>query len=266
MPFASVNGVRLSFERSGRGESVLFVMGSSASSRVWTMYQTPAVEKAGFECVTFDNRGIAPSDAPPGRYSFAEMTADTAGLIEALGLGPCRIVGTSLGAMIAQELAATRPELVHSAVLMGTRARCDALRSAYDAANRVLADSGLKLPPQYEAVVAVLQMLSPATWNDEVAVARWLDLFELSPGSTQAPGQNWAEPEGDRRATLRRVTAPCRVIAFEDDMVTPPHLCAEVADAIADCDLVRIPRAGHLGYLERPDEVNAAILEFLARH
>ena len=40
----------------------------------------------------------------------------------------------------------------------------------------------------------------------------------------------------------------------------------EVADAIPDCDLVEIGSCGHFGYLERPDEVNAAILEFLAKH
>jgi pimeloyl-ACP methyl ester carboxylesterase len=59
---------------------------------------------------------------------------------------------------------------------------------------------------------------------------------------------------------------PCRVIAFEDDVVTPPYLCAEVADAIPDCDLIRIPRAGHLGHLERPDDVNSAMIEFLNHH
>jgi pimeloyl-ACP methyl ester carboxylesterase len=266
MPLVSVNGIRMSYERSGRGTSVLLIMGSAAAGRVWTMYQTPALERAGYECVTFDHRGVPPTDVPPGRYAFADMVADVKGLIEACGLGPCRIVGTSLGAMIAQELAVAHPELVHSAVLLGTRARSDALRTAYDLANQQLAESGTRLPAGYEAVVSALQMLSPATWNDEVSIARWLDLFELSSPSGVGAGQVWAEPPGDRRAALGRVAAPCRVIAFEDDMVTPPHLCAEVADAIPDCDLVRIPAAGHLGYLERPDEVNTAIVEFLDRH
>jgi pimeloyl-ACP methyl ester carboxylesterase len=70
----------------------------------------------------------------------------------------------------------------------------------------------------------------------------------------------------DRRAALTKITAPCRVIAFTDDSVAPPHLAAETAEAIPECDFVEIERCGHLGYLERPDEVNAAIIEFLARH
>jgi pimeloyl-ACP methyl ester carboxylesterase len=44
--------------------------------------------------------------------------------------------------------------------------------------------------------------------------------------------------------------------------ITPPHLGAEVAQAIPNCDLVEIPGCGHLGHLERPELVNAAIIEF----
>jgi len=56
---------------------------------------------------------------------------------------------------------------------------------------------------------------------------------------------------------------PSRGIAFLDDLMCPPHLCAETADAIPDCDYVEIGSCGHLGYLERPDEVNPAMIEFL---
>jgi pimeloyl-ACP methyl ester carboxylesterase len=84
-------------------------------------------------------------------------------------------------------------------------------------------------------------------------------------GESVAAGQAWIDTEQDRRADLRRITAPCRVIAFTDDVVCPPHLGAEVADAIPNCDLVEIPGCGHLGYLERPEPVNAAIVEFFEK-
>ncbi|MFD4948307.1 alpha/beta fold hydrolase [Streptomyces sp. NPDC058239] len=268
MPFVNTNGIRLAYERQGRGEPVLLIMGSGAAGRAWTMHQTPALNAAGYETITFDNRGIAGSDAPPGAYTLDELVADTAGLMEALGLGPCRVVGTSMGAMIAQELALSRPGLVRSAVLMSSRARADALRRAHSAADRVLRESGVKLPPSYEALRTVLEMMSPTTLNDEAAVATWLEIFELSGGSTQAAaGQDSvSESLGDRRQALRGVTVPCRVISFSDDLICPPHLAGEVADAIPGCDLVEIPGCGHLGYLERPEAVNAAIIDFLDQH
>ncbi|GLZ14912.1 hydrolase [Actinomadura sp. NBRC 104425] len=267
MPFLRVNGVRLSYRRSGRGEPVLLITGSGAAGHQWDMYQTPALHEAGYATVTFDSRGVPPSDAPAGEYTMADMVADVRGLIEALDLAPCRIVGTSLGALIAQRLAIGAPRLVRSAVLMATRARSDAFRRARSAAERRLLESGVRLPPEYQAVNLVMQMFSPRTLGDDEAVASWLELFELTAaGAPVAPGLEWVDTDADHRAELRRVSAPCRVIAFADDLVCPPHLGAEVADAIPNCDLVEIPGCGHLGHLERPGPVNDAIVEFFDKH
>jgi pimeloyl-ACP methyl ester carboxylesterase len=65
---------------------------------------------------------------------------------------------------------------------------------------------------------------------------------------------------------LKSVQVPCRAIAFSEDFVCPPHLCAEVAEAIPNCDYVEIGPCGHAGYLESPDEVNKAIIEFLDKN
>jgi pimeloyl-ACP methyl ester carboxylesterase len=267
MPYVHTNGIRLSYQRSGRGENVLLIMGSGAAGHVWTMHQTPALAAAGYATVVFDNRGIPPSDAPAGKSSLADLVADTKGLIEALGLAPCHIVGTSLGALIAQELAIDHPELVRSAVLIATRSRSDVARRAQSAADLALVESGVTLPSGYEATRRVFQMLSPSSINDDEAVATWLDIFELSGGGGDPNNsQAWIDTGADRREALRRVTAPCRVVAFTDDLIAPPHLAAEVASAIPNCDFVQIPDCGHLGHLERPEELNSAIVEFLDKH
>lgn len=267
MSQVSTNGIRLSYQRSGQGEPVLFIMGSGAAGRVWTIHQTPAVIRAGYQAIVFDNRGVGGSDAPDGKYSMADMVADTKGLIEALGLGPCRIVGHSIGAMITQELAIEAPHLVRSAVLMATRARSDVMRRAMQESEQLMRENRVQLPPKYQAVRTVLEMLSPASLNDDNAIRSWLEILELTGnGSGTADGQTWVAQTGDRREALRAITAPCRAIGFADDLICPPHLVSEVADAIPDCDFVTIPDAGHLGHLERPEAVNAAITEFLAKY
>lgn len=264
--FVTVGGIRLAYERSGQGEPVLMIMGSGSAGHAWTMHQTPALHAAGYASVVFDHRGVPPSDAPPGRYSLLDMTADVKGLIEELDLAPCRVVGTSLGAMIAQELAIGHPELVRCAVLIATRARADAARRAQTQAEIALVESGVRLPAGYEAATTVFRMFSPVTLNDDSAVTAWLDIFELSGGGDVQARHAWADIADDRRPALRGVTAPCRVVTFADDLITPPHLGAEVAEAIPGCDLVEISGCGHLGYLERPDVLNAAIIEFLDNH
>ena len=123
------------------------------------------------------------------------------------------------------------------------------------------------MPAEYEATQMAFQMLSPASLNDDKAIGLWLETFELAMGSrSTSHGQLWADIHQDQRERLRGVTAPCRVIAFSDDLVTPPHLGAEVAEAIPDCDFIEIGPCGHFGYLERPEEVNSAIIEFLTKN
>jgi pimeloyl-ACP methyl ester carboxylesterase len=266
MSYIQANGIRLAYQRSGHGEPVLFIMGSAAAGYAWEMYQTPALHRAGYATITFDNRGILPSDVPPGKYALADLVADTKGLIEGLDLAPCRIVGTSMGSLVAQELAISEPHLVRAAVLLATRGRSDVLRRAEDEADRILQESGIKLPAKYRAINAVLRMLSRETLNDDASVASWLEIFELAGDAEPvAAGQTWIDTDQDRRADLGRITAPCRVVTFSDDVVTPPHLGAEVADLIPGCDLVEIPDCGHLGHLERPEAVNEAIVEFFRK-
>jgi pimeloyl-ACP methyl ester carboxylesterase len=267
MPYVPTNGIRLAYQRAGHGERVLMIMGSGAGGNVWSMYQVPALNQAGYETITFENRGVSPSDAPPGMYSLADLVADTVGLIEALDIGPCRLVGTSLGAIIATELAVSRPDLVTCCVLMALRARSDAVRRALLTADRALADSGVQLPAAYDAPTSVLQMFSPTTLNDDAAISPWLEVFEVAAGRKEsAGGQSGIDMSSDWRDTLQSITVPCRVIAFSDDLLSPPHLCAEAAEAIPDCDFVEIGSCGHLGYLERPEEVNSAIIEFLDKN
>ena len=215
MPFVSTNGIRLAYQRTGRGERVLLIMGQAAGGNVWTMHQVPALTEAGYEVITFDNRGVPPSEVPAGDYSLADLVADTAGLIEALDAGPCRLVGTSLGALVATELATSRPDLVTCCVLIAVRARADALRRALSHGEQELRLSGVRQPPAYDASLSVLQMFSPATLNDDAAVSMWLDVYEMAAARREAAGgQDAIDLVSDRRDMLRAVPVPCRVIAL----------------------------------------------------
>ena len=62
----------------------------------------------------------------------------------------------------------------------------------------------------------------------------------------------------------RAITTPTLVIGFADDVVLPPHLGREVADALPNGRYLEIADAGHLGFIEKPQAVNAAVLDFFA--
>ena len=255
----------LAFEDHGAGEPVLFIAGSGGRGRTWHVHQVPAFTLAGYRAVTFDNRGVGATENADG-FTIETMVADTAGLIERLDLAPTNIVAVSMGAYIAQELMLARPGLVKRAALIATRGRHDRTRELVRRAEKELSDAGVQLPPAYQAKVRLLENFSPSTLNDDRAVADWIDMFTMWPVK-HARGvdcQRDIAPNGSRLPAYRSITVPVLVIGFSDDFPVPPHLAKEVADAIPKGRYLEIPDAGHLGFLERPDAVNAAILQFFA--
>src|ERR1039457_2361954 len=236
MPSKLVNGINLSFDEYGSGESVVLVTGSGARGRMWTPHQVPALTAAGYRAITIDNRGMPPTDVCSEGFTIDDMAADTAGLIELLKIAPCRIVGFSLGGMIVQEFLLAYPDLVTQAVLMATRGRTDALRAAMSAADAELADSGVTLPSRYAAVVHATQFLSPSTHQNEQRVRDWLDIFEMSSVEPSANRvQRGVELVDNRLEEYRKIKCQCLVMGFRDDLIAPPHLCREVADHIPGC-------------------------------
>ncbi|MFF7474788.1 alpha/beta fold hydrolase [Streptomyces sp. NPDC008092] len=266
MPVARVNGINLGYDDHGAGEPVVMVTGTGAPGRVWRTHQVPALKAAGYRVITLDNRGIPPTDPCPEGFTLDDMAADVAGLIEHLGVGPCRVVGYSLGGIIVQELLLARPGLVTEAVLIASSGRADEALSAMAAADIELSDSGVKLPPRYAAYTHAVQNLSPRTLNDDEQLRDWLGIFEMALIDLSAVRpQLGLDVIRDRLPAYRAIDRPCLVIGFADDLVVRPHLCREVAERIPGAVYTEIPDCGHYGYLERPAAVNAAIIDFFGR-
>jgi pimeloyl-ACP methyl ester carboxylesterase len=257
--------ITLAYDDRGDGEPVLFIAGRGGAGRTWHLHQVPAFLEAGYRTITFDNRGVG-STENAGGFTTATMVADTADLIEDLVGGPVRIVAVSMGAYIAQELMLVRPELVSQAVLMATRGRHDRARAFFVAAERALLDSGVSTPVLYDAKVRALENFSPKTLNEERVVGDWLDMFTMFPVKP-TPGlraQLDVCPADNRLPAYRAIAVPVLVIGFADDLVLPAHLGAEVAAALPGGHYLEIPATGHLGFVEAPEKVNAAILNFFA--
>jgi pimeloyl-ACP methyl ester carboxylesterase len=264
MAIVPLNGIELNVQTEGSGDLVVLVMGTGSPGRVWRTYQVPALVKAGYRVACFDNRGIKPSSVCATGFTIDDMVADTAALIEHLG-APAHVIGTSLGARITQELALKHPALVRSAVMMATAGRPEPLQQAWSRALCDLHDKGVELPAQFYAAASVTRNVSPATLADPTVARDWLQMYEFA-GSSIGPGERaqlaLAEYES-RLDAYRSITTRSLVIGFADDLVLPPRLSREVADAIPGARYSEVAGCGHIGYLERPDEVNRLLVEFV---
>jgi pimeloyl-ACP methyl ester carboxylesterase len=267
MPVITVNDIRLSYDDIGQGDPVVMVMGTGGRGRAWHLHQVPALTAAGYRAITVDNRGIPPTDECAEGFTLQDMVGDLVGLVEYLGIAPCRFVGTSMGAYVVQELALARPDLVRQAALIATRGRSDAVRTALSLAEVDLHDSGAAVPVQYRAVVKAMQNLSPRTLDDEAKIKDWLEIFELAAGSSEAGlrAQLGLEPIPNRLPAYRGIQVPCQVIAFEDDLITPPLLGRELAETVPGAGFELIAGCGHYGYLEDPAAVNKCMLAFFGQ-
>lgn len=255
--------LELTYEDRGSGDPVLFIAGQGGVGRTWALHQVPAFLAAGYRAITFDNRGVG-ATAHSDDFTTETMVADTAQLIKKVVGGPVRIVAVSMGSYIAQELMLTHPELVTQAALLATRGRHDRTREFFRQAEEDLARAGVQLPSTFEAKLRLLENFSPKTLNDDRLSGDWIDTFTMWP-TKPTPGvraQYDVAPRTDRLPAYRSITTPVLVIGFADDLVMPPHLGAEVAQAIPNGHYREIADAGHLGFLERPDEVNSTILKF----
>src|SRR5438270_1419304 len=235
MPDADVHGLRLHYDVFGEGDPVLLVCGTGQQSFTWQLFQVPVLTAAGYRVITYDNRGIPPSDCPPAPYSVKEMAEDAAGLIEELGLAPCRVAGLSLGAFITQELALAHPELVRSAVMMGTVGRQSTFGTYLTRAWVEESEAETKRNRIAEAVEGALAVFSAHAIADDARMQQYFE-FALQMPTWENPGrigQHLADQGyDDRLGDFAGIRVPCMVMGFELDMLTPAPLCREVADAI----------------------------------
>ena len=110
--------MRIAWERRGAGEPLLLIHGLGYARWGWE----PVLEQLArsFGVILFDNRGIGESDAPPGPYTVPELAADALQVLDEAGVERAHVLGTSLGGMVAQELALASPQRVDRLVLACT--------------------------------------------------------------------------------------------------------------------------------------------------
>lgn len=263
MPAVKVGGLWLAYREHGDGDPVLLINGTGESGRTWEATMRALGHRR--RCVAYDARDTGDSTYVDATYTPRDLAGDAAGVIEALGLGPCHVVGFSLGGATAQELAIARPELVRSLVLLNTWARSDGWFGAqmrnWQSVRRYHRDDDRAFLQALEA-----WLLSPATMADPGARARvhriWADDVEQAPDGWIR--QCEADIAHDAAGRLGQVRAPALVIVGEDDACTPPRYARELCALLPEASLREIPAAGHCAVFERPDEVHAAIADFLS--
>jgi 3-oxoadipate enol-lactonase len=246
--------VRIAWERRGSGEPLLLVHGLGYARWGWEPVLEPL--ERSFDLILFDNRGIGESDAPPGPYTVAELAADAAQVLDEAGVERANVLGTSLGGMVAQELALTGPERVDRLVLACTTPggpeafpmpeRTVQLMTS-GATLRQFVENALAPGPDPELVDRILR--------HREATAQPLDAW-----SAQAA----AGATFDALGRIARVEAPTLILHGTEDAVVDSRNSSLLASRIPDSRVELFPGGGHLFFWEQPDRFVDVVTEFLS--
>jgi pimeloyl-ACP methyl ester carboxylesterase len=274
MPTAAVNGIDVSYEIHGEGEPIVLVCGTGQRADSWSFLGmvTEPVEQ-GYQVITFDNRGMAPTSCPTGPYSVEMMAADTVGLIEHLGLSDVRVAGISLGGFITFQVARSRPDLVRGAVcIAGLVGGSRYVQMLTDARVEALRD-GHEMPAALDAMLSLPGTFAPATLQNDAVVDAMTSMMGSVFGEWSGPGrqgQYEADTEWIRHPTewqeqaLAETTVPLLVMAHEFDLFFPPSRLQWGADKLPAGQFLEIPGCGHAGVEDIGAHREAAMKFFAA--
>ena len=246
MPKVTVNGIQMHYEELGSGEPLICIMGITAPGGVWEAHAEEWSKH--FRCIMPDNRGVGLSDKPEGPYTSAMMADDYAALMDELGIKQARVVGCSMGSIIAQQLMLRHPEKVSSAILMCTWARCD--NYAKGIFQHMETCKARFTPGEFMHYIQTLIFAKPFWDNSDcyASLAEGQEGADLDPTPQPLHGlqaQSAACTSHDSLAELPNIKVPCLITGGIDDIFTPLWMANEVANAIPNSDSYFYDNSGH---------------------
>ncbi len=252
---------RIAYAEKGQGETVIFLHGIGGNRRNWD----GELRHFGRTChaVAMDFRGYGDSDAIEDGFEFTDFVSDVTRVLDAMGVRKAHVVGLSMGGLVAQALYSRVPERVMSLSLVACRA----------------ADEPMLPPVRREAFIR--ERLEPLRMGGSEALA--VSLAPKLLGSTASPeardqvmdSLRKVRPEAYFKIMEARmrvapmldpgtVRVPTLVVGSDEDQVAPLEQMRALAAAIQGARLKEIRGAGHLINLEKPQEFQLALENFLA--
>jgi len=265
VPRLEINGTSIYYEDSGpgsTGQTIAFSHGL-----LWcTELFAPQIRalRDRYRCIAWDHRGQGQSAADDRHCIGMELVwQDAVALLTALDTGPVHLCGLSMGGFVAMRMAARRPDLVRSLILLETSADPEPTENV----------------SRYRLLSAITRMLGPRVVKGRVApimmgqsilndLSRREELAHYVDVMTRRRDV-WRAVNGvlDRAGVfdeLSRIAAPTLILVGDEDVATPAPKAERMRTAIAGAKLERVPRAGHSSPVEEPKLVTEHIERFLA--
>jgi non-heme chloroperoxidase len=264
--------IEIHYEDHGSGQPVILIHGYPLSGASWEK-QERVLLAAGYRVITYDRRGFGKSSQPTVGYDYDTFAADLNALLEHLDVTDVVLVGFSMGTgEVTRYLGTYGSARIAKAVLMGAippfllktddnpegvgQTVFDGIKAA------VLADRPAYfkdfLDNFYNVDVLGGTRISEQAWQDSFTVA-----IGASPYAAYACVDTWLT---DFRDDLPKIDVPTLLIHGDADRILPyAATAARLPELVKDLSVVTVHDGPHNIAWTHPDEVNTALLDFLAK-
>ncbi len=264
MPKIFINNVNYYYTDSQIGDEIIvFSHGLLWSGQMFHKLENHFKKK--FRIITYDHRGQGQTEAPADGYDMDTLYDDAVKLIETLCPNQkVHFAGLSMGGFVGMRLAARRPDLLKSLILMETSADAEPLEnvSKYRTLNKVVKWLGT-----WAVVSKVMPIMfgqkflnDPSRKAEKKEMERQMKLCK-APGITKAvEGVIDRKPIYDELANIK---LPTLIMVGTQDVATVPAKAERIHSVIENSKLVYIEGGGHTSSIEEPEQINKAIETFL---
>jgi pimeloyl-ACP methyl ester carboxylesterase len=251
------------YDIQGSGETLVLVPGFASGAWSWAwQVETLAQE---FRVVTFDPRGISRSKIEPDtQVSIEGIADDIAGLLDKIGAKRAHILGISFGGFVAQYFALRFPERLDRLVLASTSfGGANHVAPAMPVLAAFASTDGLNTADRIRKYLTVA--FSPEfVETSGKTVDRFCKLREENFVPREVYMQQLqAALSFDVEKQLAAITAKVLVLTGDNDVVVPSQNSRNLANAIPNSRLEIIGGAGHMAFVEKADEFNRIVGDFL---
>ncbi len=222
-----------------------------------------ALAEGGWHVIAPQLRGFDDGAGDPPASTVDDYAGDVIDLLDALHVKQAVVGGLSMGGYVAFALLRLASRYVQGLILADTRSQADTPEGAAGRARllQLVQDKG----PSAVADDMIPKLIGGTTRGARPAVAEQVRALALASSADAIAGAIRAMmTRPDSTSLLATIHVPTLIVVGEEDTLTPPAASEEMHRAIAGSGLVRIPDAGHLSNLERPDVFNAALAGFLS--
>ncbi|WP_219825746.1 alpha/beta fold hydrolase [Nonomuraea typhae] len=258
---ATVNGIEIAYDSFGSpdGRPLLLIMGLGAQLIHWDEEFCELLAEQGHHVVRFDNRdagqsthlheaGVPEFGSPASPYLLADLAADTAGLLDALGWPAAHVAGASMGGMVAQQLALDHPERVRTLTSIMSTPGPHVAPPTPEASATLFGEPPADRDAAIAAALRTWAVIgSPGFPMDTERISRVAGLAydrAFDPGGT-ARQLAAILTSGDRTERLAGLAVPTLVLHGEDDALIPVAAGRATAAAVPGARLVTFPGMGH---------------------